>query len=424
MTMKKLPVIETGSACGTGSCDSCRTGCGSSFAWERVAAIALLLAGLGLLLWLALGDGLSGTAEAAPALRNQSLGPATVTTAGPTQHYNTIAFTPSQASLVAQQQPTPPGIQVEAKQGGLIPACQGAPMPHGPRGPCLNCHVFKSCAAGDATPGRTPPLSLIPTITRSSLLPHRFAGLCMNCHAVLGVVPRPIDIGHLGNRKLSPEERTLVHAGQRVDMPSVFQHAKAPLIGRNAQLPHSFRGVCSNCHSVVHAGSGPSQEALLRGMARARQRLVKSKLSDHEIAHADSKPAGEVRRFFQYTFGVVALGMFLVSMIYIVMKMLVRRDPKKYRRVFKMKKWFRIHEWTSYGFLVASIVHWMLSTRGNAMLHLSLAMVIVLSLSGIGFRYKLLGRAKKKKMRWLHTQRYMAYVLVFLMVTGHLLIAD
>jgi hypothetical protein len=297
-------------------------------------------------------------------------------------------------------------------------------MPHEPRGPCENCHTVKTCggpAGSAAALGGLP--QLIPSITRSSLLPHRFAGLCMNCHAILGGAPLPISKEHVARLKLTPEEQILVRAGQRVEVPSVFQDIKAPLLARDAVLPHSFRGVCSNCHSVVHAGSGPSQEMLLRGLTQARQRLVAQNLPDREIAFAGSAPIGPTRRVLQYVSGALALLMFLVSMVYIGMKVLVRKD-KKYRKLFNMKRWFQIHEWSSYLFALFAVLHWLLSEQGNSLLHLSLVLIVALTLSGLGFRYKILAKANKKRMRWVHTQQTMAYVLVFLMVAGHLLLGN
>ncbi len=259
----------------------------------------------------------------------------------------------------------------------------------------------------------------IPTIDRRALLPHLYAGICMNCHVVLGELPTlPVGPDTPG---LLPVDQELVRAGQRVLVPTPMQALKAPLITRESILPHVFKGECSNCHSIVQAGRGASPEYLAQGLQLARTRLVGRGLSDSEIARAQIDPRASVRSIAMISAGIVALGLFLVSMVYVVMKTLIKLDPKKWRARIDIKKWFRIHEWSSIALAAVAVVHWLLSEQGNAFLHVSLLLLVGLAISGVAYRARAL-KAHRKSMRWVHTQRSLTYVLIALAIAGHLMI--
>src|SRR5262245_23258599 len=89
-------------------------------------------------------------------------------------------------------------------------------------------------------------------INRNSLLPHRFVGVCENCHRVLEVGPVEMSRDNMHLFKLAPMEQRLLVAGQRVDAPTVTQRMRVPAIFRDDLLPHSYVGVCSNCHEVLN----------------------------------------------------------------------------------------------------------------------------------------------------------------------------
>ena len=121
----------------------------------------------------------------------------------------------------------------------------------------------------------------------------------------------------------------------------------------------------------------------------------------------------------RYLSGLIALLLLAVSLVYVVMKLLLRANLEKYHQKLNIEKWFGIHEWSSWGFCLAVILHWSFSDQGNALLHLSLASVIVLTLSGMSFRYGLLKVEPGKKMLWIYSQRFLLCALILLAILGH-----
>lgn len=264
----------------------------------------------------------------------------------------------------------------------------------------------------------------IPTITRTSLLPHEFAGVCEGCHLILETPIVQVDRETVARFAVSDQDRALVMAGQQVVMPTMVHRLQAPLLGGETVLPHRYVGVCSNCHRVVDLGGSPPSPA---AMAQARTRLLDRDLDPGQIARASSAPQSSLLRVLNYTFGAVALALFLLGMVYVVLKLVILSKPRaqqgRYRKQYHLKRWFQVHVWALPASTVAIVAHWLCSTRGNALLHLSLVLSIVLMVSGLLLRYRIhrlpFGTAG---MRWLHTQRVLTCMLIVAAVVGHLLV--
>lgn len=264
----------------------------------------------------------------------------------------------------------------------------------------------------------------IPSVSRSSLLPHRFAGICMNCHAILGGTPRPIDRRSLERATgLSASERALVQAGQQVRTPTIISDIKAPLIGRNAVLPHKFWGVCSNCHSILHAGTGPSPTQIRLGMGRAQEGLLAMQLSDEQISYATPNIEINARGYASYFFGVCAFLFFLATMIYPAMEVAAARNAKKYAGTFDLRKWSNIHQCAALGFTGCALLHWFFSPRGNAILHFGLLLAIATAISGVAYKAESI-KTRRPLVGWLHTQRYLTYLMIGVVLAGHLAVSS
>ncbi len=305
--------------------------------------------------------------------------------------------------------------------------CRSWPIAHESRGPCTNCHTVTACpAAGSQNAQAPPPPRALPTITRNSLLPHQFAGACMHCHSIVEDGPTPVNRENLASLPLGETDRALVRAGQQVILPSVLTRMNAPVLVHGTVLAHSFWGVCSNCHRVVDLGFGRGTAASEERLTLGRTPLIRDGMSDRQIANATTEAGRSARVVAAWSFGILALGFFLISMVFVAMKVYLgskpKSDQKRLRNVLNIKKWFRIHEWTSFGFGGAVVLHWWFSDLGSAVLHVSLLLVVALTLSGILYRYKIPSLTSKKSMRWIHTQRLLLYVLIFTTVTGHLFV--
>lgn len=263
----------------------------------------------------------------------------------------------------------------------------------------------------------TPRVKTRTVITRNSLLPHRFAGPCINCHKIKEVGPVTMNRGNMRLFRLMPMEQRLLAAGQRVDAPSAAQRLRMPAITRDDVLPHRFVGVCSNCHVVLDVR--PSSAYMKRAFSRAYAPLMSSGLTNEQIARAGAHESDR-RELWRNVWGFFALVLFCVSSIFVVIRMLVRGDPKRYRGRFKIKKWFTVHEWASTAFFGAALAHWHYSDRGNNLLHLALIVSAWLTVAGFAMRYRLTEGAAKKSVRLLHSQRALYFGLIVLLLVGHL----
>lgn len=331
---------------------------------------------------------------------------------------------PSLGAVAAMPVAAPLALPVGPPVAALVaapPICSRRSMPHEQRGECRNCHIVTNCP-----PARTATVStLVPTITRTSLLPHAFVGVCRSCHVIRATPIEAVNRGTLEQFPVSDGDRALLMAGQQVVVPTPFHQLQAPVLSRETALPHAFVGVCSNCHRVLQTGSFPRTSTA--DLAQARRRLIDLEISDRQIAYARPAPQSRLLVVSMWAFGFIALGFFLLSMVYVVLKLYVASKPKseqgKLRKRYQLKRWFQVHIWSSVGYTVAAVAHWLCSSKGNFLLHLSLLLLIVLTVSGVLLRYRVPRiKVNKKQMRWLHAQRVFTTVLVIAALIGHLLV--
>lgn len=260
-------------------------------------------------------------------------------------------------------------------------------------------------------------------INRNALLPHDFAGPCINCHRIAELGPTELNTHNMLAYNLTARERELVDAGQRVVLPTVAMRIRTPAILRDDLLPHSYVGVCSNCHVVLDVR--PSASYFDNALASAR-----TPLPVFQSAHPGPTVDGsldhhgfELREDLRSLFGFVSLVLFFVSAVYVVMRILLRRDPKRWRGRLDLKKWIKIHEWTSVGVCLSAMVHWHYSDRGNNFLHVSVLVLFWLAAAGFTMRARSLSnRSARKGVRLVHTQRYLFVGLIVLLVLGHVLV--
>jgi hypothetical protein len=250
--------------------------------------------------------------------------------------------------------------------------------------------------------------SYVPTLRRNTLLPHRFAGICMNCHVILASAPMPVNPDTADILGLGPADRELVRAGQEVRMPSIISDIKAPLIGREANLVHSYWGVCSNCHTIVHAGNGAPPKLVADGMRRARQRLLSMHLSDKQIAYANPEVGLTPQVFASYVFGAFAL---LCLIALVALPYLKNLPPGRAAQ---------LHIWSGIGLTFFAVLHWLFSPRGNAVLHLGLIFVLGLTVSGVFTR----ARAARGLLGTVHVHRYALYLVIATIAAGHLAVSS
>lgn len=261
-------------------------------------------------------------------------------------------------------------------------------------------------------------------INRNALLPHDFAGPCMNCHRIQEVGPTELSTHNMVAYNLTARERELVGAGQRVVPPTLAMRTRIPAITRDDLLPHSYVGVCSNCHIVLDLS--PSASYLESALANARTPLP-LRQSAHPGPTVDDSldhESFELREELRTLSGLVALALFLISAAYVVMRILLRRDPKRWRKRFDLKKWMTIHQWTSVGVCVTALVHWHYSDRGNNFLHIAVLILFWLGAAGFTMRARSIShKSARKGVRLVHTQRYLFLGLIVLLVVGHLLVS-
>lgn len=253
-------------------------------------------------------------------------------------------------------------------------------------------------------------------LNRNSLLPHRFAGPCMNCHQVQNVGPIAMSAKNMMLFRLTPQDQRLLEAGQTVEAPTITQKLRMPAIFREDVLPHRFVGVCSNCHVVMDVR--PTEAYMTRAMRLAYQPLTGLGIGNERIRNGGVRE-DHSRELYRNIWGFLALAFFVPACGYIVIRGLTRANPKKYKGKFKIKRWFVLHEWLSTGFCLAAILHWYYSDRGNNYLHVALVMVIWLTLAGYVLRYRMAIRETQKNVKLVHTQRFLFYALIGLLVVGH-----
>lgn len=253
-------------------------------------------------------------------------------------------------------------------------------------------------------------------LNRNSLLAHRFAGPCLNCHQIQDVGPVRMNAENMHLFNLTRQQRHLLLAGQRVEEPTVMQRLRMPAINRDDVLPHPFVGVCSNCHLVLDIR--PSDEWFRGAMRMAYQPLAAAPATEDWISHGGVLES-ERRELWRNVWGFVALVCFLLGAVYIVMRGLLRRDAKAWKGKLQIKKWFTVHEWASVGACLAAILHWHYSDRGNNFLHLALVIIVWLTAAGYILRYKFAAKESRKKVQFLHSQRFLYVALIVLLVVGH-----
>jgi hypothetical protein len=266
------------------------------------------------------------------------------------------------------------------------------------------------------TRGTQPRVKTWVVINRNSLLPHRFAGTCENCHRVQEIGPVAMNRENMRLFMLRGQDRQLLLAGQRVDVPSIAQLTRMPAIWRSDPLPHTYVGVCSNCHIVLNVR--PSDAVAAQAMRRAYQPLSSMDLTPEQLARAGAK-VRTPRELYRNIWGFAALALLVMSCVYVVMRMLMKSYPARFKGKFDLKKWFTVHEWASLAFAVAAISHWYCSDRGNNLLHIALLVVIWLTVAGLVLRYRMTQQDVRKDVRLLHTQRGLFFGLLALLIIGH-----
>jgi hypothetical protein len=253
-------------------------------------------------------------------------------------------------------------------------------------------------------------------IDRNSLLPHLYAGPCINCHRINEVGPIPMNSSNMDVFRLTPLKRRLLLAGQRVDAPTLSQKIRVPAITRTDILPHSFVGVCSNCHVILDLR--PSPAFMREAMRRASQPLFSQEVPASAIARAGTyhDVQGERRR---RAWGYVALPLCLAALVFIVRRVWARARGGEQRHDPHDALWLTVHEWCAAGFVVAATLHGYYSDRGNNYLHLAFVSLACLIMGGLVLRFRLAAGDIRTNAIVLYVQRLMALGLVTLVMVGH-----
>lgn len=245
-------------------------------------------------------------------------------------------------------------------------------------------------------------------IDRNSLLPHRYAGPCGNCHRILENGPVALNRNTMGSFQLSQRERSLLLAGQRVDVPTLSQKLSIPAITRTDILPHPFLGVCCNCHVILNVQ--PSATYMREAMGRAFQPLGASELGANAIAHGGFAE-DERRARNRVILGYLALPLALLTMVFVALRWSGARGGR-------LQNWCVLHQLSGLAFAAAAVLHWYYSDRGNNFLHLAFVGVLWLTLAGLILRVRL-RRDSARGGLLLHTQRFLTFILLALVVLGH-----
>lgn len=254
-------------------------------------------------------------------------------------------------------------------------------------------------------------------IDRNSLLPHAYSGPCMNCHRIVEVGPVEMNRDNMQSFDLSPRDRRLVIAGQRVVVPTLAQKLRVPAITRTDPLPHPYVGVCSNCHVILDVK--PSPEAVRAALRLAYQPLVGLSLDPEQIARGGTTRDFE-RAGWRRIWGYVAAGAFTLGAVYLLQRLLVRIAPTTFDGMFEVKRWLLVHECAFSVFCLAVCVHWYYSDKGNNLLHIALLLVLWLGAAGALLHIRLANGHTNKGGQLLHTQRFLFLALCLLILVGHL----
>ena len=115
---------------------------------------------------------------------------------------------------------------------------------------------------------------------------------------------------------------------------------------------HSFVGVCSNCHVVL--AIRPSGTFMKKAMSRAYSPLLGTTYSPEQISRGGAMESDR-RELYRNIWGFIALVLLCASSIYVVVRMLMRGDPKRYKGRFQVRKWFTVDEWASSAFFSAAL---------------------------------------------------------------------
>lgn len=257
----------------------------------------------------------------------------------------------------------------------------------------------------------TPTVRAPVAIDRNALLPHRYAGPCLNCHRIVEVGPVAINAGNMQKFRLSPVERQLLLAGQRVDPPDLSQKLSIPAITRTDGLPHPYVGVCCNCHVVLDVH--PSPEFMKEAMRRANQPLAGLNLSAELTARGGSV-LDESRARYRRGWGYAALPLLVLSVVFIVLRIRARKAGAPQR-----DPWLGLHEAAAAAFCAAALLHWSYSDRGNNFLHLALVSLAWLAAGGAFLRYRLARRPAGAPSSISKIQRLSLLALVVLLAVGH-----
>lgn len=260
-------------------------------------------------------------------------------------------------------------------------------------------------------------------IDRNSLLPHVYSGPCINCHRIIEIGPAAINAGNMGSFRLTPIERQLLLAGQRVDVPGISQKLRIPAITRTHILPHDYVGVCSNCHVMLDVH--PSREFMYYAMKSARQPLLGRGALAEDTARGGAiwdATRSQSRR----EWGFVTL----IALVISALAMIVRRvelaragegSAERRRRRFA-SACLTIHEWSAAAFCAAAAPHWYYSDRGNNFLHVGLVVLGGLLVGGALLHHQVVSEGKPASPLLLLGQRFLFVVFVGLLVVGHLFV--
>ncbi len=253
-------------------------------------------------------------------------------------------------------------------------------------------------------------------IDSNSLLPHRYAGPCLNCHRILPGAPTAINRANMHLFRLTDAERQLLLAGQSVEVPTLRQKLSIPAITRSDILPHRYVGVCTNCHLVLDVRPTPAymQEA----MRRAGQHLLRSDLTAVGVAwggFASDHRHTRTRRLWGYT----AIPLFVLAIVYVVLRQLVRWNKAAYEGKFPLGAWLVVHQWCAVAFTAAATMHGYYSDRGNNFLHLAFVSAVSLTLIGAALRYLATTDGPGRATFLLYTQRLLFLGLIAVGVIGH-----
>ncbi|MBF0199666.1 MAG: hypothetical protein HQL32_18255 [Planctomycetes bacterium] len=253
-------------------------------------------------------------------------------------------------------------------------------------------------------------------IPRTTLLKHPFAGVCTNCHDISHSHPVALNKHNMNNFTLTFFEKQLLIAGQEVVVPNADILARAPALTREDILPHKFMGVCSNCHSTFKF---PASKAYIRkSMITARKPLDPMAVNSDLIARGLSNVQTPMQKFFRVLFGGLAVIMMALNSIFVIIRLLLRRNPEKYSAMFDSKTGFQLHIYSAVALLISFALHIAFSVEGNNFLHITIILLPWLFAIGCILKYRM-GKGLSINIRLAHSQQILYCVLLILLVIGH-----